>query len=210
MTPYVVRSGDHLDLIAHRHGLRAQDIWDHPKNADLKKRRGNPNILCCGDVLYLPETQTPWAPVSVGGNHRFQAAVPGTRLSVTFAVGGRPLAAKKCVVRGMPPPNEFTTDGSGKLEVTLPLTVQTVVVDFPDVPMARRIRVGHLDPVDEPSGVMQRLQNLGYASSRSAVDLSNPASLAPLLRRFQQDSGLEPTGTLDSDTRDALEKAHGC
>ena len=45
-----VAPGEWVALIAWQcGGLDAQAIWDHPNNADIKQRRGDPNILAPGD-----------------------------------------------------------------------------------------------------------------------------------------------------------------
>jgi hypothetical protein len=112
MIPYVVRAGDRLDLIAYRHDVSGNEVWNHPQNGPLKKKRGNPSILCSGDVLYIPKSERKWLPVSTGKANVYVATVPTTSVSVTFAVQGKPLSGKKCIVRGLPPPNELTTDGN--------------------------------------------------------------------------------------------------
>jgi hypothetical protein len=61
--PYVVRTGDHLELIAHRVGSDVNTIWNDPKNAELKKKRAQPNMLCRGDILYVPARKIEWLPV---------------------------------------------------------------------------------------------------------------------------------------------------
>jgi hypothetical protein len=38
MKPYVVKQGDYVDRIAHAHGVDPDDIWNDPKNAELKKQ----------------------------------------------------------------------------------------------------------------------------------------------------------------------------
>jgi hypothetical protein len=67
------------------------------------------------------------------------------------------------------------------------------------------VRVGGLDPIEERSGVVQRLSNLGYLPKTPEVPA---AYVAQALRRFQRDHDLEPTGELDAKTKDALEKEH--
>src|SRR5215831_2806205 len=116
MVPYVVRSGDHLPLLAHKMGFDADAVWSDPKNKNLKQLRGSPNILCVGDILYVPAAPTPknWLPVSVGRTNYFVATIPTIPLSLTFSQGGKPIASADCIVHGMPPPNKFTTDGGGK------------------------------------------------------------------------------------------------
>jgi hypothetical protein len=211
MQPYVVKTGDHLDLLAHRMGFDADAVWNHSKNADLKRLRGSPNILCSGDVLYVPApAPPPWAPATVGGTNRFVAAIPTVALNLTFSLDGKPVANADCIVHGLPSPNRFTTDGSGKLAIEVPVVTQLLTVEFPKVPLVRRIKIGHLDPSTAPSGIVQRLRSLGYFSPRTAVSGSDSDALARALSAFQRDQGLPATGQLDAATQRALEKAHGC
>lgn len=211
MVPYIIRTGDHLALIAHKMGFDLATVWEDPKNADLKKLRGSPNILCVGDVLYVPEQRVKnWLPVNVGATNKFVGTVPTVPLSVIFSKGGKPIANAECILRGLPSATPLSTDGDGKLVTKVPVTMQVVVIEIPSVHMVRTLRIGHLDPITEPSGVAQRLANLGYVSARTRVDTSEEGPLARLVAAFQVDSGLPSTGETDSDTLDALNKAHGC
>ena len=54
---YVVQPGDCISSIAETNGLLWENVWNHPKNADLKKRRKDPNILFSGDVVFLPDVE---------------------------------------------------------------------------------------------------------------------------------------------------------
>lgn len=54
MKPYVVRDGDDLAQIAQVHGCGEDQIWDHPKNQDLRAEREAKDELRPGDVLHLP------------------------------------------------------------------------------------------------------------------------------------------------------------
>lgn len=50
MTPYIVQQGDYLAKLAFVHGFEPDEVWNDPKNADLKKLRPDPNVLAPGDV----------------------------------------------------------------------------------------------------------------------------------------------------------------
>jgi peptidoglycan hydrolase-like protein with peptidoglycan-binding domain len=210
MEPYVVRTGDHLALIGHRLGFDPDAVWNDPANAKLKALRGNPNILRCGDVLYVPTRQKVWLSVRLGTTNRFVATVPKTSLSLTFLQAGMPVSGASCVVHGLSPPNQFTTDANGKLTLTVPLTLQALVVEFPKVPLVRQVLIGHLDPITEPNGVLQRLRSLGHVSPRTIVDPSDAEAVGRVVRAFQRARGLALTGTVDDATRAALKQAHGC
>jgi hypothetical protein len=53
-TPYTVKSGDTLSAIASRHGMRWQDLYNHPDNAAFRAKRPNPNLIYPGDVIMIP------------------------------------------------------------------------------------------------------------------------------------------------------------
>jgi hypothetical protein len=41
MVPYVVRPGDYLLKLAHRHGFDVDTVWNDPGNDDLRQRPGS-------------------------------------------------------------------------------------------------------------------------------------------------------------------------
>jgi N-acetylmuramoyl-L-alanine amidase len=106
---------------------------------------------------------------------------------------------------------EGKTDGDGRVSV----------------PLAPNARVGHLrvhpgtaeektfvlalggvDPLDEVSGVRQRLANLGYFCTPDGPDDAD--DLRTAVEKFQEQHGLKVNGKIDDDTRKQLKSAHGC
>ena len=124
-------------------------------------------------ALPPPTRPKSWSPLTLGTLNAFQAPIPAVKLSLAFSRNGNALANAKCIVHSLLEPNQFSTDGNGTLALSVPVTVQTIAIEFPDVPLVRRVRIGHLDPLTEPSGVIQRLQNLGYLSPRTGGDPSD-------------------------------------
>ena len=51
---YTVQRGDTLSKIGRLHGVDWNDIYQHPKNADFRKKRPNPDVIDVGDQLYIP------------------------------------------------------------------------------------------------------------------------------------------------------------
>jgi hypothetical protein len=211
MIPYVIRQGDHLPKLAVKMGFDPDAVWNHPKNADLRALRSDWHMLCACDILQVPEPKRQWKSLQVGSQNRFTAAVPRMQIRVAFCRGGKPLANADCVVHGLPPPNQLSTDGDGKLSFAAPVTLESVTVEFAKPHFVQRLRIGHLDPIDEPSGVYQRLKNLGVQSFSGPLPTSfDEAAMGQAVQTFQNAQGLPATGEVDDATRSRLKDAHGC
>jgi hypothetical protein len=52
---YLVETGDCISSIAYEHGFFWETLWNHSRNAELKSKRKDPNILQEGDVVYTPD-----------------------------------------------------------------------------------------------------------------------------------------------------------
>jgi hypothetical protein len=213
MQTYVVRQGETVASIVARNGGGDPDaVWNHSKNAELRKLRGDPAILCPGDRLYLPDGKPSWLPVTVGSTNTFKATVPVQTVKIVL-VGDKPLAGEPYIIHGLGDDISGTTDGSGSLSVDVPITAPSFALELTGLKVVQQILVGHLDPVDEASGVRQRLANLGYASRLApileAFGVASHGLDEQQLRIFQITNGLSPTGEADDATVDALKNAHG-
>ncbi|WP_046869564.1 LysM peptidoglycan-binding domain-containing protein [Microvirga massiliensis] len=52
---YIVKSGDTLTRIASKFGFKLYtDIYNHPSNAEFRKKRPNPNLIYPGDRVQIP------------------------------------------------------------------------------------------------------------------------------------------------------------
>ena len=213
--PVIITQGDHLSKLAARHGFNADSVWNDPKNADLKKKRPNPNILLSGDVLFVPETKPNWVPATIGSTNRFVATVPRVPVSAGFVRDGKPMANEPYHLQGLVPKpgnsNPPTTDGDGYIHLDVPVTVQTFGVYFPNRAELHEVRVGHLDPPDEPTGARMRLGMLGFLGRPGGPrQLQGPPEELPrALRVFQRTYQLEPTGKLDTATVSKLVQLFG-
>lgn len=213
--PHVVRQGEYLEKIARTLAFDAEAVWNDPANRALRDRRKNPEVLCPGDVLMVPEP-TPRKPLSlaVGAHNAFKAKVPTVKVTVLVKNGGEPLANEPCVIEGLGPRIAAQSDGEGQVEIEAPLHVREVRLIFYKRALAVPVRIGDLDPVEEPSGVRQRLEHLGYyglllGPATRAARTPEPAADAEALRDFQRAHSLPETGVADEATRAALVAAHG-
>lgn len=210
MRPYVIRQGDFLKRLAHRMGFDARTVWDDPANAELRAKRPNPSMLHPGDILQVPDAAAEGMRIAPGEAKSYRAVVPTVEVRLALVdAEGQPLARAAYALEGVGgEPTNGTTDGAGVATLTLPVHVETCRLVFAD--HAVRVRVGHMDPVDEPSGVLKRLAHLGYV--RGIGDLDHPrlaARIRQALHRFQVDERLDVTGEADGATRDALVARHG-
>src|SRR5262245_7341677 len=74
---HIVQQGDCLSSIAAQYGFGDyRKIYDDPANAELKKRRPNPNVLQPGDVVNIPDRVAKTFECATGQTHRFVVKQP--------------------------------------------------------------------------------------------------------------------------------------
>ena len=205
---HVIRAGDHLAKIAHDAGLDPDAVWSHPKNADLRALRKDQNILCEGDVVFLPVEDPVTLPLKVGAANRFSVVVPEIETHVRFGNATGPFAGEAYVVEGLDEPIRGTSDGDGKVTITAPVTAHVATVRFEKRGLSFSVLLGEMDPITEVSGVQLRLASLGYLKGTPSGELDDATTGA--LRAFQDAKGLARTGAMDQATLDALKAAYGC
>ena len=167
---YSVRQGDHLSSIAKVFGFSDyQTIWDDPNNAALKQQRQNPNVLLPGDSLYIPDRQQRVESRSTDQKHPFVLKTKPLKLRLVLEdLYEEPIANASCLLILGGDTIHLTTDGNGKIEHVIQPDTQDatlVIQDVAQTPVNNTpivINIGHLDPVDEISGQIARLNNLGY------------------------------------------------
>ncbi len=213
MRRYVIRRGDTLTKLAFLHELDADRVWNDEANRELRERRSHPDILLPGDVLAIPERSPRHQAIAPGETRRIRAHVPSVEVRIALRdEDGRPRAGVAYRVEGLTAePIPGHADASGVAILRVPVHVEEVRLVVDGAPRALRVRVGHLDPVEEPSGVRQRLTHLGYLRWRDALEdtAEGHARIARAIGALQRDAGLTVTGEIDAPTRAALEQRHG-
>jgi hypothetical protein len=203
---HTVVQGDCLEKIAHQYGFFPETIWNHPDNAKLRELR-DPAVLLPGDVVVIPDLRVKTVGVAAGQRHRFVRRGVSSRFRVTLDFGERSTANLKYLldIDNGTALYQGTLDSSSRIDHWIPpasrhakLTVGEEVFEFD---------LGHLDPVEERQGVVERLRGLGYLEDGGEV---SDKRLTAALRHFQRDNKLEPTGKPDDDTRAALVEKFGC
>ena len=103
-----------------------------------------------------------------------------------------------------------STDGDGKIEIEVPPTATDGVLTLEPGTIKETVinlLIGYLDPIEEISGIKQRLINLGFDCGEQG-DEETP-ELADAIRAFQAWHNLKETGKVDAELRDKLREIHG-
>ena len=70
------------------------------------------------------------------------------------------------------------------------------------------IKIGHLDPIETPSGQWARLNNLGYFPEEPKEE--NTDAMKSAVEEFQCDHNLAVDGVCGPQTQKKLKQVHGC
>lgn len=202
-----VQQGDCIDSIAFENGFFPETIWNDAANAELKKLRGDPNVLLPGDVVVVPDKRTKTVALRTGARHVFRRKGVPEKLRLRFLREGQPRAAESYVLEIDGAALSGTTDAEGRIEHWIPPNARSGRIVFGGESQAYALLLGELDPIDTVSGVQARLFALGFYDG--PVDGEETAETEEAVQEFQAAHALEPFGAVDDATRDALRAAFG-
>jgi hypothetical protein len=191
MTPYIVRQGDYVTKLAAVHGFDADEVWNDPKNEDLRKLRPDPNILAPGDILYIPENKKDELPIEKGTENNYSAKVPEVEIALVFQdQDGKPIAGEDYQILGLtqegaPPPADQTKD-DGVITLKVPVTLREASVTFPRRALTFVVGIGDMDPKEEMSGIVKRLDNLGFYYVDAELGIDPDTALRSATIAFQR------------------------
>jgi N-acetylmuramoyl-L-alanine amidase len=195
-----VKQGETLIGLAVANGIATwNEILDHAENAELKKKRSDPGILKEGDKVFIPNREMRHEAAAVDAKHPFTVSrrKAWIRLALKDAAGA-PLAGTYQLTVGSVAA-AGSIPASGIVEQAVPVTASSgslKVVTADGTSEEWELLIGHMDPLDEESGVTARLQNLGFFRA--------DGTLAAAVSAFQQRVGLEVTGVIDDAFREKL------
>lgn len=210
--PYVIKQGDYVAKLAAMYGFDAAAVWSDASNKELRDKREDPNILAPGDVLRFARAEPPGRPIRKASVNRYSVTIPKTKVSVIFVEGDRGLANEAYLLEGLGKPLEGTTDAAGTVTFDAPVHVREVALTFKERGVTYPVRIGNMDPIEEPSGQRKRLQQLGYYDEfdgNAAGSADDASRLAEAIGAFQAAMGRPVTGIPDQATSDALRKEQG-
>ena len=208
MPDYTIKQGDHVAALADQFGFRElKTIWDHPKNAALKDLRKTPHILLPGDTLFIPDKEAKTVAKATTQLHKFQVKTEELKLKLLFHdIDGQPRANQECTLDIEGAVTTEKTGGDGTIIKTIPKSAKVgkVTIEKLDMPLL----IGHLDPVEEQSGQIARLTNLGYEPGDT--DAPDAERFRSAVEEFQCDHDLPVNGVCGPSTQAKLKDVHGC
>ena len=204
MPNYKVKQGECISSIAYEHGHFWEKLWNHSDNAKLKEKRKDPNVLYPGDVVCIPDIELRKEPCDTEQKYRFIKKGTPAKFCLIVERDDKPMKNTDYI---------FTTDGvniSGKtdekgfLEVQIKPNAKHGKLIIAD--LTYELEFGSMDPIEENTGIQVRLQNLGFY--HGALDGIIGPRTQQAIKEFQAFSDLNPTGTMDDQTRDKLFNRH--
>jgi LysM repeat protein len=205
-TTHEVQQGEYLASIATGYGVAAQVIWDDPSNAKLKQKRQNPNVLFPGDKLTIPDKASKAETGETGKRLSFRLNTQPLKLLIMVKdSNNKPLANTDCTLQIDSKEFKLKTDGDGKIEQEIPAIAKEGSLTVLDVTVP--LKIGHLDPVEEKTGQMARLNNLGY--NAGAIDNVDEQQFLSAVEEFQCDHKLMIDGVCGKNTQAKLREVHG-
>lgn len=205
---YTVQPGDCLASIAFAHGVNWDAVWNDPANAEVKQRRGHPNLLLPGDRLKLPQIQPRKEPAAIDQSHRFRLKNTPAKLNLRLRWGGQPRAGERyeLSVAGKVISGALGSDGDLSEWITPDATDASLKVGEGPRLTELKLQLGQLQPIASIAGVQSRLANLGYYSGEATGEWSEATQRA--IRAFQRDQQLDSSGELNDQTRSRLLTLH--
>ena len=209
---YTVKDGDCISSIAFDAGLLPDTIWNHPSNAGLRQQRKQRNILLPGDQVVIPDRELREIPAPTDRRHRFVRKTISERLRiVVHDEEDKPFADKRYLLTVDGAVMEGQTSGEGLVERVIPPNARagSLVVGNLEADGCQYkfdLHLGGLNPIEDTTGVQQRLHNLGFECGK--VDGVVGPKTAGAIAEFQRYWGLEITGELNDATRAKLADDH--
>jgi N-acetylmuramoyl-L-alanine amidase len=213
---YSVEQGDCLSSIAKKFGFSDyRAIYDHANNAEFRDDRPNPNIICKGDRIYIPDREKKDFDRDHDKSHKFVLKRPKAFLKAVIQYDGTKACAN-CAYRVIFPYGEVvgTTGDDGLIDQEIPAdldqaTLEVTVEDDGRKTVRRwALKLGHLDPINTPTGIQARLNNLGFDCGEVDGVIGKKTKAA--IEDFQEWAGLDVDGIAGPETQAKLKSAYGC
>jgi hypothetical protein len=208
-TKHIVKQGECIESIAFEHGFFWETVWNHPKNKELRELRKSPNVLRPGDEVHIPVKRYKAVDCQSGKRHVFRLKGVPSKLKIVVRDDDEVQANVPYVLDVDGKRYKGKTDGEGRLEHPIPPRAKQgkLLIGEGDEQQELDLALGHVDPVEEVSGIQARLNNLGFFCGEEDGELDPLVEQA--IMDFQAHHKLEPTGEIDDATKNKLLEEHG-
>lgn len=209
MRRHTVRQGESILSLSKRYGIPADKILNHSENEQISQRNRNTGILFPGDQVTIPDREIKEVDAGTGQRHHFRCTNRTAWLKIQFFHQDDPRSEEPYRLIVGTQESSGNLDQDGWMRVRVPVDARDALVILGERDREERInlRIGHLNPIDEISGVKQRLNNLGFYCGSEDDELNEVVQAA--LLSFQAKQGLEETGELDDATKNRLREVYG-
>jgi len=206
---FAVKQGDCICSIAFENGFFWETLWNHSRNAELKDKRKDPNVLKPGDVVHIPEKREKLESGDTEKRHCFRLKGIPAKLQLRLLKNGKPRTDLKYrLLIDATELRQGTTDRDGWIKVSILPDAReallTLLTGGP--PEEYRLRLSHLDPLDTLEGVQARLANLCFYAGPVTGDQDDATTDA--IRAFQCAQNLEVNGRIDESMLAKLKQLH--
>ena len=208
MPNHTVKQGECITSIADKYGLFWETVWNHAQNAELKRRRQDPNVLQQGDELFIPDKEQKQEDCATEQKHRFlKKGIPAI-LCLRLLDNDEPRADESYTLEVDGELFSGTTDAEGRVKHSIAPGAKQAKLLVGENKDQYTLDLGCMNPVTETVGVQARLYNLGLNCGE--VDGEVGPETKSAIRQFQRKYGLTESGEADLVTRDKLVEMHGC
>jgi N-acetylmuramoyl-L-alanine amidase len=206
-----VKQGDCISSIAFENGFFPDTIWNHPNNAELKKKRQDPNVLMPGDMVFVPDIRPKEVSEPTNQVHKFRYKSTPAKLRIQFSENDQPRAnvPYKLTIDGKVVSNPGDkTDSTGMVVSSILPDAREGVLELGEgeEKVQYNLVLGYLNPVKDISGVKQRLRNLGFYGGK--IDGAMDEEIKNSIQAFQSVNKLTATGELNQETMNKLRNLH--
>jgi hypothetical protein len=206
MGNYIIEPGESIPSVAKDQGFFWRTLWDLPENAALKQKRKDPNVLFQGDEVFVPDLRQKQESGATEQRHRFKRKGDPVKFKLRLLSMDKPRASEDYVLEIDGKLIRGKTDADGKLEEWIPGNAEGGKITLKGGAEVYPVQIGHLDPVDETSGIQQRLNNLGFLCGTENGEIGPQTRQA--ICAFQAKHELKVTGEPDEATKAKLQELH--
>ena len=195
--------------IAFENGFLPETIWNHPNNAELKRKRKDLNILMPGDIVFVPDLRVKEVSEPTDQVHKFKYKTAAAKLNLQLLNDGEPIENEPFELTVDGEIIKGTTDGDGKIMVSIAPNAKNgqLIVGTGTEQIKYDLNLGTLPPIGKVSGVKRRLYNLGYKVG--SFDENITPDLEDAIAAFEFDNQLTETGQLSETNRAKILEAYG-